>query len=547
MSNDGEARGEKRKPLRVVITEIDQEILRLLVRRHNLLAKMRRNGHLDPGEEKFLREAWQNDVARVSRDADLSGRFFSLMQQVSFLPKPEGEKAPREAFNLAPSRQPVRISLAVPVSWWETCAWLFMAASAGTPLRIGHSLQNDTIVDCIRGLVQMGGAITREANAIIVRPGAPLEAPDKVVFVGDNEFVFYLFTAHYLGVHGRVKLSGATDLQIADHSALSRLMPHFGARMVHITPRSSGLPVRLESSGMLPSGFDAPPDCPAGFLEALLLAAPFYRTPFAVNLGDHPQKTSILARVLPILQTCGATYAFSGNTVSLEPGALSIPEKPKLAAEPALSAFLLAFASVLGGETLLEGNWPAWPETDNLWQMCKMVHWQKQKNAMSCNAAEGLKEFSPVESGPGPRWEFPLLASLAACAALHAGRGAVLPAMAADASTQDFLRVVGLAVNEDNILVSTGRHTPMAWNAPTAEWAMAYALAACARPGLPLGNPGVMTALWPHFWQFYNRLPTPEMRAPSAPENGDAPKKRRRILTNIVAAPPDLPENDRDA
>ena len=100
-----------RKPLRAVISEIDQEILRLLVRRSNLLAKLRENGRLPASEEKFLREAWQNDVARVSRDPGLSGRFFTLMQQVSFLPRPEdgaseADSVPgsqrRDAFNLAP-------------------------------------------------------------------------------------------------------------------------------------------------------------------------------------------------------------------------------------------------------------------------------------------------------------------------------------------------------------------------------------------------------------------------------------------------------------
>ena len=79
-----------RRPLRDVVSDIDKDILRLLMRRHNLLRKMHNaKGFLDPSEEKGLREAWEAAVSRVSRDARLSSRFFSLMQEVEFLPRPE--------------------------------------------------------------------------------------------------------------------------------------------------------------------------------------------------------------------------------------------------------------------------------------------------------------------------------------------------------------------------------------------------------------------------------------------------------------------------
>ena len=78
-----------RRPLREVVGDIDRDILRLLLRRHNLLARMHNSkGFLDPAEEKALRESWEAAVSRVSRDARLSGRFFSLMQEVEFLPRP---------------------------------------------------------------------------------------------------------------------------------------------------------------------------------------------------------------------------------------------------------------------------------------------------------------------------------------------------------------------------------------------------------------------------------------------------------------------------
>ena len=66
-----------RRPLREVVGDIDRDILRLLLRRHNLLARMHNSkGFLDPAEEKALRESWEAAVSRVSRDARLSGRLF---------------------------------------------------------------------------------------------------------------------------------------------------------------------------------------------------------------------------------------------------------------------------------------------------------------------------------------------------------------------------------------------------------------------------------------------------------------------------------------
>ena len=55
-----------RKSLRESVCDIDRDILRLLMRRHNLLRRMyNAKGHLDPAEEKFLREAWEAAASRL--------------------------------------------------------------------------------------------------------------------------------------------------------------------------------------------------------------------------------------------------------------------------------------------------------------------------------------------------------------------------------------------------------------------------------------------------------------------------------------------------
>ena len=163
-----------RKPLREVVCEIDRDILRLLLRRNNLLERMRGiKPRLDSTEEKSIRESWEAAVSRVSRDARLSGHFFSLMQEVEFQPRPAAshaddedgslaasaaQEAPRTAFNLAPTAKPVRLNMTAPLACRATRAWLMLAAATGQPLHLAPSLMNDPIVDCVKMLNQAGAS-----------------------------------------------------------------------------------------------------------------------------------------------------------------------------------------------------------------------------------------------------------------------------------------------------------------------------------------------------------------------------------------------------
>lgn len=544
----------RRKPLRVEVTEIDQQILRLLMRRNNLINKMKKNGRLDPAEEKFLREAWQNDVSRVSRDADLSGRFFALMQRVAFMPRPSdnGEDAKkRAAFNLAPPHLPVSLNMAAPCSCRASCAWIYMAAACGQALQLDNCLQNDPIIDCIRALVQMGGAITREENAVVARPFEPLGAPDKVLHTGPDEFNFYLFVAHYLGRHGHVKITGPKEFQLADYSALRHILPQLGGRLVHIVPKSNGLPVRLETSGVLPAGITAPADMPALFAETLLLAAPCYPVPFSLNLSFHPQRQSVLAHVLPILKACGAEFSLNGDTVAISPSQLVIPQRPMLPADAELASFVLALPAALGGEVKLAGQWPDWPEAAAVWSIGASCGWTLEADSLLACLPAPLQAFAPElpEDVYLPAWAIPLIACLAACVALRGGAARVPQIVATNVEAGDFFGMAGLALAEDGTLRIGEKSAGLAWNAPTPAWAMAYAVAACARegkPGWPLGNPGIITGLWPQFWNLYNSLPRPQIKKAEERETAAPVKARRRIKTAAVAVLPEIKDEDWD-
>nr|WP_015939136.1 hypothetical protein [uncultured Desulfovibrio sp.] len=577
----GQGEARPRRPLRETVCEIDRDILRLLLRRHNILTRMRGDKpRMDAAEEKILRESWEAAVARISRDARLSGHFFSLMQEVEFQPRPVSERqerpdgegheggsadvgqsladSPREgtdkrmAFNLAPPAKAVRLRMQAPLACRATRAWLMLAAATGQPLRLSPSLMNDPVVDCVKMLNQAGAALTREDEGVTARPAVPLGAPDKVLYVGDSAWNFFLLLGHYLGRPSRAKFAGESGLKLADLSSVRHFLPTMGARLVHVVPKSDGLPARLESSGILPDAVTMPADTPAELAEGILLAAPGYEHSLAMDISGHPAQKTILARTLPILRAAGADVAVDGGVVRIHPTKLNIPAQPQLPVEPELALFLLALPLVLGGETRLAGQWPQWPAAEAGWRILRDLgldlQQQNGKEGEELNAQNTapLKAFS-ISALPAdlPADWSPLVVGLAACAALRGGQ-TVLPPLPQGTDMHEvgsFLHSVDLEQDESGRLCKTAQpETKTAWNAPTPAWAMALALAACAKQHQKLGNPGVMTGLYPAFWALYNALPEPPQRRAAA--TPPAAPSRRRIITTAVAVPPEMKEED---
>ncbi|WP_299393774.1 3-phosphoshikimate 1-carboxyvinyltransferase [uncultured Desulfovibrio sp.] len=558
-----------RRPLREVVSDIDRDILRLLMRRHNLLRKMHNaKGFLDPSEEKGLREAWEAAVSRVSRDARLSSRFFSLMQEVDFLPRPEDGEERRAAFNLAPPALPVRLDMEAPLACRASRAWLFLAAASGHPLTLGPCLMNDPIVDCVKLFNQMGAALNREDASVVAAAATPMTAPDKVLHAGDSAWNFYLALAFYLGRPSRTKFTGDTSLKLGDFSPVRRLMPSLGARLVHVVPKSDGFPIRIECSGALPDSLRFPAEAPIELAEALLLAGSFYERPLRIDLADHPHKDILRRRTLPILRAVNAKLEEDGDAFRISPSDISLPQHPLPPMEPELALFLLALAPALGGEVRLRGRWPDYPGAQAglaLLGACGATV-DCRDDAVVCSAAAPLKTLpAQALSALGddfPADWLPLPIALAAAAALRDG-DAALPVIRDSqlrADAQGFLMDLGLDALDGKARTRTlpadnggngeegeerrvDRHP---WNAPTPVWAMALAVAACAhgaRTGFKLGNPGIITGLYPAFWALYNGLPEPRMQRP-AEKTAPAAPKRRRVITNAIAVLPEPRDED---
>ena len=545
---------QKRPTLREEIIALDRDLLNLLLRRFNLLEHMRGNrGHLLPVEEKELREAWQNEAQRFSSDPRLTIQLFSLLQELSFFPKPKHQescdKAARSAFNLAPAQKAVDLKLNLPASAWHSHAWLTLAAFSGQNLTIAHSLMHDAQHALCRALNDLGAKVSTHDDTVDLVASVPCQAKDLSLHCGNSFEVFALLAAQYIVRPSRLRCTAEGDLKLCNLSPLAHFLPSLGARLAYVVPKSTGFPIRLECSGVLPKKITVPQDLPASFVEALLLALPFAEAPTTISFAEHPERDRILARTRPILEAAEAQAAeVEPWVVSVNPAPLVIPLDLSLPCEMQVSAPLFAIIRLLGGR----GEFSGFFADDDV--SCDMLALltdlglgiehdsAKQTITVTSEACSASPDKEPHVSQKLLHEATPLLAAIWAAYAL---KGIGLPQLTLTSQQKrtvfEFFTALGLEENSEGLLTAT--HSPQVlWNAPSPAWAMSLAIAACARKasGFKLGNAGIITELWPRFWAVYNALQGAKAVSQNA---ATAPSpRRRRILTSAVAEIPREPQ-----
>lgn len=558
----------RKRPLRDTVCDIDADIINLIMRRHNMLERMS-GGRSHPGsqDEKMIREDWEARVRKVSDDPRMSGLFFSLMEEASFFPKPADGEPKRQPFGLSPLQEPVSVDFNAPLSCRLTRSLTALAALSGEPLHLGPTLMNSAIYDCIKAFNALGAELKADDSGTITSPSAKrCGTPDKVIVTGSNAYNFYLLLGHYLGHTSRAKFTCDTSLPVPGLAAVAAFLPELGARLVHIIPGSEGLPVRVESSGMLPECIAFPDDVPFEFIEGMLLAAPFYDVPVTFDFSHHPFRDRITARLLPLLELIGAGVSEDSEKIHIKPSKIAIPHDPALPMEPELAIFLLSLVPALSGRVTLRGQWPAFPEAEAALQIFEQCGYAPDMSDCGSVTLKGDRLASLPEGGikipealPADWLCLPVLLS---CLPALAGKPARMPSGYAPCEgawvdAESFARACSLDIDDDgNITQHTEAPSrrreddrkPLEpanpiWVAPSAPWAAAFAVAACARAGklgFRLGNPFILDDLFPAFWTRYNRLPSFEPAKPKEEEG----HKRRRIRTSVAAVLPDIDEDE---
>ena len=564
MSDDYQDR--PRRPMRETVCDFDKDILKLLVRRHNLLQKMKNaKGRLSPQDERFIRESWENQVGKVSSDPNLSSRFFTLLQDVTLFEAPTGREGSKHtSFGLAPSQSPVSVEMFAPSDQEQTALWCYIAASSGHETHLGHVVMNDPVYDCVRMLNQFESSLYREEgkDSITAAESTPATAPDKVIHVGDSLLNFYLAVAHYIGRPSHAKFTGGSELKLADFSFLRNFLPGVSARATSLIPKSTGLPMRIECAGALPDTISLAEDMPCDFVLALCIAAPFYQNPVAIDFTQYPAELadSVLSRVLPLLKQAGCPFEHSGSVLHIKGTTKKLPKIPQLDIDTGIAAVLGMHCAVNGGSAELKGHWPETAGSAAVEKVFSQAGIRFAREAGSVRLSTDkdftlTKEALSVPEGLAPEL-VALPCALACVQALKYGSASVPANCPSDNAFREtlgsFAAACGLLLNED---VLEQRHddeeehgTPE-WCAPTPQWACALALAALARPharrGFKLNNPGILTSFYPEFWSWYNQLPAPIVGQKAKEETvAAAPvRERRRIRTKVDAELTPVPED----
>ena len=530
--------GDKGRPRGIgELLDLDNDILHLVIRRAQLLAKMRQHGRLAPETEKTIRTAWESKAARMARDNRLSRDLFVLLQSIEPLTRQEEEQG---YFNLAPNTDAVDIRIPAPTDTVAARFWLAAAAAAGQETKVVRIPLTDAVVNGVKALNQIGGQLWWEENGDVQSRGGKglARGLDKVVHIGDDALNLWLVIALCAGMPARLKLTGDSALRFLDLSSLRRFLPQMGVRLTNVIPSQEGLPIRLECSGMIPSQLVLAEDLPEDFMAAMVLASPFWETPCRITLPEKEPR--LLGQVMGVLSACGASVTRNGREVFVERGQFSVPAEPVVPMDASVAATVLMFPGFNGGKAVLEGVWGHSKAHGLVEKMLRgaglnvkygsseTVCTGKERET-AVPAAEVMAEV--VASCP----ELLPLASVIMAAAVHEGASITLPELSEEDSHLVTAFLVRCGVEEkEGKLSSSETVIPGTWVAPSAQWAMAYALCAFLRPNLHLSNPGVMTSLFPHFWNMYNTLPVPVLKRKLEKEDEDAKPARRRVIARGV-------------
>ena len=482
--------------------------------------------------EKTLRAAWQAEAARISPDQRLARELFALLQNISIPGHAGGERPKASGFRLSPPRRPVHVNLPGPASRFETAAWLALASAVGAELRLANVPLGDRTIDALKALNQAGGKLAWEADHVLrAHSGGALDFSDAVIFVGNEPLAVWLAAFLAAPRLGRIKFMGGPDLRNLDITPLRQFAPQFGARLAPVVPGGKGLPARLECSGLLPEVISVPSALPADALTALLVLVATWNTAIAVDCSDHPEAAVCRARACPLLMECGAQFSETDGVTHYRPATLKIPPSPRLPLDPLLTASFLALPAFAGGESRLSGHWDAALPGNRAWMDLLRgagLEISRTDTGLAAKRTRANPAGRTQSNAEPPVEALPLsLALVANNAVLNGSCSVDLPILSAQDAliAEEFLGLLGCALEApakpgDPILLRHARpdsRNPDAepWAAPSAAWAIGFALGAFIRPGLSLSNPGCLTDILPAFWTLYNSLPEPRMPAPA--------------------------------
>lgn len=521
------------------ICDLDRGIIKLIAKRAKVIDRMIQYKSLDAVTEKAIRTSWEQNTNKYCPDPKIARDLFQLVQSVKAVDETDYD----HAYNLAPLAKPVQVNLQAPASSRLARFYMLLAAASGQKTCMKNVALTDSLIAAIKSLNVMGGDLWFENNGTVFsRESKGLQrGSDKIIHVGSDEQSLWLCLALCLGLPYHLKITGENQLCKINFTPVAKFLAAFNARLVQVIPAGEGLPIRIEASGMTPDTIKIPAGLPMDFVFALILASSFWESPvhfdmteFYADLHKDDEKLDAwktgLEDIMDCISLCSLPVTIDKDSITAKPQAIKIPEEITLASDAEICTSFFLLPALTSGTVSLKGHWTQKGQQKHLSQIMDFagLEFSIDGDTATAKGNSGNAKFAVIP---------PCNEATATLLTLWAKVNGQQALSLADKAKENPIIEAYLAHLGFTPDLERGEDLYAPFMAPTAEWAVAYALGAYLHPRVKLVNPNILNDYYPFFWRMYNTLPTPSID--KAERKDDTPKPRRVIAQGVYA---DLPK-----
>lgn len=520
------------------VCDLDRGIIKLIAKRAKVIERMIQYKSLDAATEKSIRTSWEQNTNKYCPDPKIARELFLLIQSVKAVDETDYD----HAYNLAPLPKPVQVNLQAPASSRLARFYMMTAAASGQKTCMKNVALTDSLIHTIKSLNVLGGDLWFENNGTVFsRESKGLQrGSDKIIHVGSDEQSLWLCLALSLGLPYHLKITGENELCKINFAPIAKFLAEFNARLVQVIPASVGLPIRIEASGMIADTIKIPAELPMDFVFALILASPFWEssvrfdmTEYYAGLQEDEKKRDAwntnLEDIMDCISLCSLPITMEKDSISSTPQPVRIPEEIILASDAEISASFFLLPAFTSGTVSLKGHWTKKGQQKHL---AEIMDFAGLEFTVEGDTATAKGSSGNAKKAVLPPCNEATKTLLTLWAKINGQAVALSAEEKANPVCENFLAHLGYTLD-----LERGEDVYAPFMAPTARWAVAYALGAYLRPRVKLVNPNILNDYYPFFWRMYNTLPTPSID--KAERKDDTPKPRRVIAQGVYA---DLPK-----
>lgn len=269
---------------------------------------------------------------------------------------------------VAPAPEPLRATVRVPGSKYETNRFLIAAALTDGTSRITGAPDGDDIQAAVAALNTLGARITRNADSLEVR-GLP-EAPDPreassgrsrvAVSVGESGTLLRFLTAAAATAPGAVSITGTGRIGERPISGLVAALESMGGA---VEATKGYAPVTVHSGALRGGDVRVAARESSQFASALLLAAPRASGAVRLELEHEPVSASYLDLTVSVMARCGVRVErYGSRRFEVAAGERYVPGEYRISGDWTTASYFFAAAAIAPGTVSVEGLDPDSPQ-----------------------------------------------------------------------------------------------------------------------------------------------------------------------------------------